>query len=536
MSVIESRISNRNAEFQQNREAMLALVDDLREKVAQVAQGGGERARAKHLGRGKLLPRDRIESLIDAGSPFLEIGQLAGFEMYGDDNIAAGGLITGIGRIRGHECMVVANDATVKGGTYYPITVKKHLRAQAIAAENNLPCVYLVDSGGAHLPSQQDVFPDRDHFGRIFYNQANMSARGIPQIAVVMGSCTAGGAYVPAMCDQSIIVREQGTIFLGGPPLVRAATGEVVSAEELGGADVHARVSGVADHYAQNDEHALAMARDIVASLNRVKTPDVALRMPLEPVYPIEDLYGIVPGSLRKPFDIREIIARLVDASEFDEFKQLYGTTLICGFAHLYGVPVGIVANNGILFSESALKGAHFVELCAKRRIPLIFLQNITGFMVGKKYEQRGIARDGAKMVTAVACARVPKLTLVVGGSFGAGNYAMCGRSYGGRFLWMWPNARISVMGGEQAATVLAQVKRDGLEGRGETWSEADEADFKNPIREQYESEGHPYHASARLWDDGIIDPADSRLVLGLGLSAALNAPVETTEFGIFRM
>ncbi len=536
MSILESKISNRNADFQQNRAAMLELVDDLRAKVATIAQGGGERARDKHLGRGKLLPRDRIEGLIDAGSPFLEIGQLAGFEMYGDDNIAAGGLITGIGRIRDQECMIVANDATVKGGTYYPITVKKHLRAQAIAAENNLPCVYLVDSGGAHLPSQQDVFPDRDHFGRIFYNQANMSARGIPQIAVVMGSCTAGGAYVPAMCDQSIIVREQGTIFLGGPPLVKAATGEVVSAEELGGADVHARVSGVVDHYAQNDEHALAMARDIVASLNRVKKPDIALRPPLEPKYPIDDLYGIVPSSLRKPFDIREIIARLVDGSEFDEFKQLYGTTLICGFAHLYGVPVGIVANNGILFSESALKGAHFIELCAKRRIPLIFLQNITGFMVGKKYEQRGIARDGAKMVTAVACARVPKLTLVVGGSFGAGNYAMCGRAYGGRFLWMWPNARISVMGGEQAATVLAQIKRDGLESRGEAWSEQDETLFKDPIREQYEKQGHPYHASARLWDDGIIDPADSRLVLGLGLSAALNAPVETTEFGIFRM
>jgi 3-methylcrotonyl-CoA carboxylase beta subunit len=424
----------------------------------------------------------------------------------------------------------------VKGGTYYPITVKKHLRAQDIAAQNNLPCVYLVDSGGAHLPSQQDVFPDRDHFGRIFYNQANMSARGIPQIAVVMGSCTAGGAYVPAMCDQSIIVREQGTIFLGGPPLVKAATGEVVSAEDLGGADVHARISGVVDHYAQNDEHALEMARDIVATLNRAKQPDIVLRETLEPRYPIEDLYGIVPSSLRKPFDIREIIARLVDDSEFDEFKQLYGTTLICGFAHLYGIPVGIVANNGILFSESALKGAHFVELCAKRRIPLIFLQNITGFMVGQKYEHRGIARDGAKMVTAVACARVPKLTLVVGGSFGAGNYAMCGRAYGGRFLWMWPNARISVMGGEQASTVLAQVKRDGMEARGETWSEQDEAAFRQPIREQYETQGHPYHASARLWDDGIIDPADSRLVLGLGLSAALNAPVENTEFGIFRM
>jgi 3-methylcrotonyl-CoA carboxylase beta subunit len=536
MSIIESRISSRSAEFQQNRSAMLALVDDLQAKVAVIAAGGGERAREKHLGRGKLLPRDRIDALVDPGSPFLEIGQFAGFEMYGSDNVAAGGLITGVGRINGQECMIVANDATVKGGTYYPITVKKHLRAQAIAAENNLPCIYLVDSGGAYLPSQDEVFPDREHFGRIFYNQANMSARGIPQIAVVMGSCTAGGAYVPAMCDQSIIVREQGTIFLAGPPLVKAATGEVVSAEDLGGADVHARISGVVDHYAQNDEHALAMAREIVASLNRVKRPDIALRDPVEPNYPADDLYGIVPSSLRKPFDIREIIARLVDGSEFSEFKQLYGTTLICGFAHLYGVPVGIVANNGILFSESALKGAHFIELCAKRRIPLIFLQNITGFMVGQKYEHGGIARDGAKMVTAVACARVPKLTLVVGGSFGAGNYAMCGRAYGGRFLWMWPNARISVMGGEQAATVLAQVKRDGIEARGESWSEQDEIEFKDPIRERYESQGHPYYASAHLWDDGIIDPADSRLVLGLGLKAALNAPVETTEFGIFRM
>ena len=536
MSIIESRISNRNADFQQNREAMQGLVDDLKARVAGISLGGGERARARHLGRDKLLPRERVHRLIDPGSPFLEIGQFAGFQMYGEDNIAAGGLITGIGRVQGLECMIVANDATVKGGTYYPITVKKHLRAQEIAAQNNLPCIYLVDSGGAHLPSQQDVFPDREHFGRIFYNQANMSAWGIPQIAVVMGSCTAGGAYVPAMCDQSIIVREQGTIFLGGPPLVKAATGEVVSAEELGGADVHARISGVVDHYAQDDAHALSMARDIVANLNRVKQPDIVLRESVEPKYPIDDLYGIVPASLRKPVDVREIIARLVDGSDFDEFKQLYGTTLICGFAHLYGVPVGIVANNGILFAESALKGAHFVELCAKRRIPLIFLQNITGFMVGQKYEHGGIARDGAKMVTAVACARVPKLTLVVGGSFGAGNYAMCGRSYGGRFLWMWPNARISVMGGEQAAAVLAQVKRDGIEGRGETWSEQEEVDFKSPIRDQYEHQGHPYYASARLWDDGIIDPADSRLVLGLGLSAALNAPVETTEFGIFRM
>ena len=536
MSLIESRISQRSSDFQQNRDAMLKSVEDLRLKSAAIAAGGGERAREKHLGRGKLLPRDRIDKLVDPGSPFLEIGQFAGFEMYGDDNVAAGGLIAGIGRINGQECMIVANDATVKGGTYYPITVKKHLRAQAIAAENRLPCVYLVDSGGAHLPSQDEVFPDRDHFGRIFFNQANMSAQGIPQIAVVMGSCTAGGAYVPAMCDQSIIVKEQGTIFLGGPPLVKAATGEVVSAEDLGGADVHARISGVVDHYAQNDEHALSLARDIVATLNRVKQPDIALRTPVEPVYAAEDLYGIVPSSLRKPFDIREIIARLVDGSEFDEFKQLYGTTLICGFAHLYGVPVGIVANNGILFSESALKGAHFIELCAKRRIPLVFLQNITGFMVGQKYEHGGIARDGAKMVTAVACARVPKLTLVVGGSFGAGNYAMCGRAYGGRFLWMWPNARISVMGGDQAATVLAQVKRDGIESRGESWSEADETAFKSPIRDQYESQGHPYYASARLWDDGIIDPADSRLVLGLGLTAALNAPIEATEFGIFRM
>ena len=536
MSVIESRVSSRAAEFQQNRDAMLALVDDLRARAEVIAMGGGERAREKHLGRDKLLPRDRIDRLVDPGSPFLELGQFAGYEMYGEDNVAAGGLIAGIGRINGLECMIVANDATVKGGTYYPITVKKHLRAQAIAAENNLPCIYLVDSGGAHLPSQDQVFPDHDHFGRIFYNQANMSARGIPQIAVVMGSCTAGGAYVPAMCDQSIIVREQGTIFLGGPPLVKAATGEVVSAEELGGADVHARISGVVDHYAQNDAHALAMARDIVASLNRVKQPGIKLRTPVEPRYPAEDLYGIVPGSLRKPFDIREIIARLVDGSEFDEFKQLYGTTLICGFAHLYGIPVGIIANNGILFSESALKGTHFIELCARRRIPLIFLQNITGFMVGQKYEHGGIARDGAKMVTAVACARVPKLTLVVGGSFGAGNYAMCGRAYGGRFLWMWPNARISVMGGEQAATVLAQVRRDGLEARGETWSEADELLFKEPIKAQYELQGHPYYASARLWDDGIIDPADSRRVLGLGLSAALNAPIEATEFGIFRM
>jgi len=533
---LETRINTRSDEFQANRESMVALVADLREKVAGIAEGGGERAREKHLGRGKLLPRERIERLLDPGSPFLEIGQFAGYHMYGDDTIAAGGLIVGIGRVNGHECVIVANDATVKGGTYYPITVKKHLRAQAIAMENRLPCIYLVDSGGAHLPSQDEVFPDREHFGRIFYNQANLSAQGIAQIAVVMGSCTAGGAYVPAMCDQSIIVKQQGTIFLAGPPLVKAATGEVVSAEDLGGADVHSRISGVTDHYANNDEHALSMARDIVGSLNLRKQVDVSTRELREPLYPSQDLYGILPNDLRKPFDIREIIARLVDGSEFDEFKQLYGSTLICGFAHLYGYPVGIIANNGILFSESALKGAHFVELCAKRRIPLIFLQNITGFMVGKKYEHGGIARDGAKMVTAVACARVPKLTLVIGGSFGAGNYAMCGRAYGGRFLWMWPNSRISVMGGEQAAAVLAQVTRDGKETRGESWSEDEEAAMKDPIRRQYEIQGHPYYASARLWDDGIIDPADSRLVLGLGLSAALNAPVEKTEFGIFRM
>ena len=533
---IHTKLNTRSDEFKTNRDTMLALVEDLRDKVAMISLGGGERSREKHLSRGKLLPRDRIETLLDAGSPFLEIGQFAGYQMYGDDNIAAGGLITGIGRVNGQECMIVANDATVKGGTYYPITVKKHIRAQSIAEENNLPCIYLVDSGGAHLPSQDNVFPDREHFGRIFYNQANMSAKGISQIAVVMGSCTAGGAYVPAMSDESIIVKEQGTIFLGGPPLVKAATGEVVTAEELGGADVHSRISGVTDYYAHNDEHALAMAREVVANLNRVKSLDIARRETSEPLYPATDLYGIVPIDARKPFDIREIIGRLVDGSEFDEFKQLYGTTLICGFAHLHGYPVGIIANNGILFSEAALKGAHFVELCAKRKIPLIFLQNITGFMVGKKYEHGGIARDGAKMVTAVACAKVPKFTVVVGGSFGAGNYAMCGRAYGGRFLWMWPNARISVMGGEQAAGVLAQITRDSKAARGEEWSDAEEAAMKEPIREQYETQGHPYYASARLWDDGIIDPADTRTVLGLGISAALNAPIEKTEFGIFRM
>ncbi len=536
MSHYQSKLNTRAPEFQANRENMLALVTDLKEKVDVVCLGGNERARQKHIDRGKLLPRDRIEVLLDAGSPFLEIAQLAGYQMYGDANIASGGIVAGIGRVSGQECMIIANDATVKGGTYYPITVKKHIRAQSIAQENHLPCIYLVDSGGANLPNQDEVFPDREHFGRIFFNQANMSALGIAQIGVVMGSCTAGGAYVPAMSDQSIIVKGHGTIFLGGPPLVKAATGEVVSAEELGGADVHSRISGVTDHYAQSDEQALALAREAVSTLNRVKRPDITRLQPCEPLYPATELYGIVPADARKPFDIREIILRLVDGSKFDEFKQLYGTTLVCGFAHLHGYPIGIVANNGILFSESALKGAHFVELCAKRRIPLVFLQNVTGFMVGQKYEHGGIARDGAKMVTAVACAKVPKFTIVVGGSFGAGNYAMCGRAYGGRFLWMWPNARISVMGGEQAAGVLAQVTRDGKEARGESWSEAEEAAFKAPIREQYETQGHPYYASARLWDDGIIDPADTRMVLGLGISAALNAPIEKTEFGIFRM
>jgi len=536
MTHIKSKINTRSEAFQSNHAAMLEVVNDLREKIAEISLGGSERAREKHLGRGKLLARERVRLLLDEGTPFLEISQFAGYEMYGEDKIPAGGVIAGIGRVSGQECMIVANDATVKGGTYYPITVKKHLRAQAIALENNLPCIYLVDSGGAHLPSQYDVFADREHFGRIFFNQANMSAKGIPQIAVVMGSCTAGGAYVPAMSDQSIIVKQQGTIFLGGPPLVKAATGEVVSAEELGGADVHSRVSGVTDHYANDDAHALGMARDVVRTLNRQKAPNLVLQKPIEPRYPAEDLYGIVPNDLRKPYDIREVIARVVDDSAFSEFKKLYGTTLICGFAHIHGYPVGIVANNGILFSEAALKGAHFVELCAQRGIPLVFLQNITGFMVGKKYEEGGIAKDGAKMVTAVACANVPKFTVVVGGSFGAGNYAMCGRAYGGRFLWMWPNARISVMGGEQAASVLAQVRRDSMEQRGLEWPEDEEEAFMQPVREQYETQGHPYFASARLWDDGIIDPADTRTVLGLAISASLNKPIEKTDFGIFRM
>ena len=477
----------------------------------------------------------RVQRLLDVGTPFLELSQLAAHEMYAEA-VPAAGVITGIGRVSGQECVIVANDATVKGGTYYPMTVKKHVRAQEIAQQNNLPCVYLVDSGGANLPNQDQVFPDRDHFGRIFYNQANMSALGIPQIAVVMGSCTAGGAYVPAMADEAIIVRQQGTIFLGGPPLVKAATGEQVSAEELGGADVHSRTSGVTDYYAQNDDHALHLARRAIANLNRRKEISLDVQEPRDPLLDAEDLYGLIPGDLRQPFDIREVIARIVDGSELDEFKELYATTLITGFARIWGYPVGIVANNGILFSETALKAAHFIELCCQRGIPLIFLQNITGFMVGKKYEAGGIAKDGAKMVTAVATARVPKFTVIVGGSFGAGNYAMCGRAYAPRFLWTWPNARVSVMGGEQAAHVLAQVRRDAKERRGESWSERAEKAFKKPILDQYEREGHPYYASARLWDDGVIDPADTRMVLGLGLSAALNAPIEQTQFGVFRM
>jgi 3-methylcrotonyl-CoA carboxylase beta subunit len=482
-----------------------------------------------------MLPRDRVRGLLDPGAPFLELSQLAAYGMYSGD-IASAGVISGIGRVMGQECVVVCNDATVKGGTYYPLSVKKHLRAQEIAAENNLPCIYLVDSGGANLPNQDEVFPDKEHFGRIFYNQANLSAKGIPQIAVVMGSCTAGGAYVPAMCDESIIVRNQGTIFLGGPPLVKAATGEEVSAEDLGGADVHSRTSGVTDHYAMNDPHALALARRIVGHLNRRKPSQLDVQAPQAPLYDPEEIYGVIPADTRTPYDVREVIARLVDGSEFDEFKKLYGTTLVTGFAHIHGYPVGIVANNGILFSESALKGAHFIELCAQRGIPLVFLQNITGFMVGQKYESGGIAKDGAKMVMAVACAKVPKFTVVIGGSFGAGNYGMCGRAYAPRLMWMWPNARISVMGGEQAASVLAQVKRDSMAARGEDWSAEEEQAFRAPILEQYETQGHPYYASARLWDDGVIDPADTRMTLGLGISAALNAPIEKTTFGVFRM
>jgi 3-methylcrotonyl-CoA carboxylase beta subunit len=535
MPRLTSQIDPRSPEFAANAESLRRAVAELDARLERVAIGGGDKARAKHVERGKLLPRERITALLDPGSPFFELSALAAEGMY-EGQAPGAGIVTGIGRVHGEEVLVVANDATVKGGTYFPTTVKKHLRAQEIARENRLPCVYLVDSGGAFLPLQDEVFPDKEHFGRIFYNQARMSAEGIPQIAVVMGSCTAGGAYVPAMCDESIIVKDQGTIFLGGPPLVKAATGEVVDAESLGGADVHTSVSGVADHFAENDAHALQIARELLAHLNRQKPMPLALAEPREPAYPAEELYGIVPTDTRRPYDVREIIARLVDGSDFQEFKARYGKTLVTGFAHIHGYPVGIVANNGILFAESALKGAHFIELCNQRDIPLVFLQNITGFMVGKKYENAGIAKDGAKMVTAVACSHVPKFTVVIGGSFGAGNYAMCGRAYGARFLWMWPNARISVMGGEQAASVLATVKRDGIESSGKSWSAEEEEAFKAPIREQYEAQGNPYYATARLWDDGVIDPADTRRVLGLAISASLNAPIEKSNFGVFRM
>ena len=535
MPTLTSQLHPRSDGFKANAAAMQALVDDLEAQLARVCLGGGDAPRAKHLARGKLLPRDRVAQLLDPGSPFLEVAPLAALNVY--DNAAPGaGVIAGIGRVAGVECMVVCNDATVKGGTYYPLTVKKHLRAQEIAWTNRLPCIYLVDSGGANLPNQDEVFPDRDHFGRIFYNQANMSAAGIPQIAVVMGSCTAGGAYVPAMSDETIIVAHQGTIFLGGPPLVKAATGEEVTAEDLGGGDVHTRLSGVADHLARDDVHALAIARQCVARLNWRKAPELTLCPPRAPAHDAAELMGVIPTDTRKPFDVREVIARIVDGSEFDEFKARYGNTLVCGFAHIEGMPVGIVANNGILFSESANKGAHFIELCCQRKVPLVFLQNITGFMVGRKAENEGIARAGAKMVTAVSCAQVPKFTVIIGGSFGAGNYGMCGRAFDPRFVWMWPNARISVMGGEQAASVLATVKRDGIEAKGGQWTASEEADFKAPIRDQYEAQGHPYYATARLWDDGIIRPTDTRRVLALALSASLNAPIPETRFGVFRM
>ena len=535
MTAIVSTVDTASREFRTNETAMRDLIEELQQRRTKAAEGGPSRARERHLSRGKLLPRDRVMTLIDPGAPFLELSPLAADGMYGEP-IHAAGIITGIGRIAGRECVVVCNDSTIKGGTYYPLTVKKHLRAQEIARENRLPCIYLVDSGGANLPHWTEVFPDREHFGRIFFNQATLSAAGIPQIAVVMGSCTAGGAYLPAMSDETIIVRNQGTIFLGGPPLVKAATGEVVSAEELGGADVHAKRSGVADYYAENDRHALALCRRIVGTLNTRKSIDIPLAKPAEPKYDARELDGIVPVDLKKQYDVREVIARVVDGSEFDEFKALYGTTLVTGFAHIHGIPVGILGNNGILFSESALKAAHFIELCCQRRVPLLFLQNIVGFMVGRDYEAGGIAKDGAKMVTAVACAQVPKITVVIGGSYGAGNYGMCGRAYSPRFLFTWPNARISVMGGEQAASVLATVRRDNLEAAGKSWSEVEEEEFKQPIRDQYEAEGNPYYATARLWDDGIIAPSETRRVLALCFSAALNAPILDTKFGVFRM
>jgi len=535
VAVLESSTDAQSKEFRANAAQMRALVDELNRRRAEAALGGNEKAREKHVARGKLLPRERVARLIDPGSPFLELSPLAANGLYGEP-IHGAGIITGVGRIEGRECLIVCNDSTIKGGTYFPLTVKKHLRAQEVAAENRLPCVYLVDSGGANLPHQTEVFPDREHFGRIFFNQAKMSAAGIAQISVVMGSCTAGGAYVPAMSDETVIVKGQGTIFLGGPPLVKAATGEVVSAEDLGGADVHAKKSGVVDHYANDDSHALTIARSIVANLNQPKRVDLEYEDPVEPKYATEELDGIVPADLKKQYDAREIIARLVDGSEFDEFKTLFGATLVTGFARLYGIPVAILANNGILYSESAQKAAHFIELACQRKTPLLFLQNISGFMVGQEYEAGGIAKDGAKMVTAVACANVPKLTLIVGGSFGAGNYGMCGRAYGPRFLFSWPNARISVMGGEQAASVLATVRRDNLEAEKKEWSKAEEEAFKKPLREQFEREGNPYYATARLWDDGIIAPSETRRVLGLALSASLNAPIRETKFGIFRM
>ena len=535
MSVLPVQAALAGSEAERNSKAWEALIGDLDERLDAARTGGNEKARQRHLDRGKLLPRERVMRLIDPGTPFLELSPLAALGLY-DADIHAAGIITGIGQVEGRQCVIICNDATIKGGTYYPISVKKHLRAQEIAQDNHLPCIYLVDSGGANLPMHTEVFPDRDHFGRVFYNQANMSAMGIPQIACVMGSCAAGGAYVPAMSDETVIVKEQGTIFLGGPPLVKAATGEVVSAEDLGGADVHTRLSGVADHMAENDTHALEIVRSIVRGLNRSPALPVQVRKPVDPLYPAEDLETVVPVDLRKQYDCREIIARLVDGSQFDEFKARYGTTLVTGFAHLHGMPVGIIANNGILFSDSSLKGAHFVELCCARKIPLLFLQNITGFMVGREHENGGIAKDGAKLVTAVACAQVPKLTLVVGGSYGAGNYGMCGRSYSPRFMFMWPNARISVMGGEQAASVLATVKRDGMERNGQSWSEIEEAEFKQPVIEQFEEEGHPYYSTARLWDDGIIRPRDTRRVLSLALAASLNAPIGDTRFGVFRM
>lgn len=535
MAVLKSGISVLSQEYKKNHSAMKSALDNVEDIAQRTMLGGPQKSRERHESRGKLLPRDRVSRLLDPGSPFMEVGLFAAHDNY-DNAAPSAGVISGIGRVEGQDCMIICNDATVKGGTYYPLTVKKHLRAQEIAAQNNLPCVYLVDSGGANLPNQDEVFADRDHFGRIFFNQANMSAQGIPQVAVVMGSCTAGGAYVPAMSDETIIVKDQGTIFLAGPPLVKAATGEVASAEDLGGADVHTRLSGVADHFARDDAHALALARRAIANLNRQKTSTVKLETPEAPLYDPEEILGIVPADLKVPYDVREIIARTVDGSRFDEFKSRYGTTLVCGFAHIHGIPVGIIANNGVLFSESALKGTHFVELCSQRKIPLVFLQNITGFMVGQKYETGGIAKDGAKLVTAVATSRVPKVTMLIGGSFGAGNYGMCGRAYSPRFLWTWPNSRISVMGGEQAAGVLATVKRDGIERQGNTWSDDDEQSFKQPIIDQFETQGHPLYASARLWDDGIIDPRKTRDILGLSLSAALNATIEETRFGVFRM